>query len=76
MPAGKAYMKRHNQVASTLHRNTLTEHGQEVPGSTWETPPKVIENERVKILWDFQIQTDNLVIGNQPDIEVVDKHQR
>ena len=34
------------------------------------------ENEWIKILWDFQIQTDRLVMANQPDIVVVDKHQR
>ena len=43
------------------------EYGLEVPGSRWKTPPKVVENKRAKILWDFQIQTD---------IVVVDKHQR
>ena len=36
----------------------------------------MIENERVKILLDFQIQTDKLVMANQPDVVVVDKHQR
>lgn len=29
---------------------------------------KVIEDNRVKTLWDFQTQTDKLVMGNQPDI--------
>ena len=36
----------------------------------------MIENEQVKILWDLQIQTNKLVMANQPDIVVVDKHQR
>ncbi|TWW65014.1 hypothetical protein D4764_22G0006610 [Takifugu flavidus] len=44
--------------------------------SRWETPPKVLENKQVKILWDFQIQTDKMVVANQPDIVVVDKHQK
>ena len=35
----------------------------------------MIGNEQVKILLDFQIQTDKLVMNNQPDI-VVDEHQR
>ena len=47
-----------NQVAGIIHRNICTKYGLEVPGSRWETPPKVIENEPVKNLWDFQIQTD------------------
>ena len=36
----------------------------------------MIENKWVKILRDFQIQTDKLLIANQPDTVVVDKHQR
>ena len=34
------------------------------------------ENKQVKILWDFLTQTDRLVMVNQLDIVVVDKHQR
>ncbi|XP_054913489.1 uncharacterized protein LOC129377515 [Poeciliopsis prolifica] len=74
--AGKAYMERHNQVAGIVYRNICAEYGLETPRSKWETPPKVVENARAKILWDFQIQTDKMVMANQPDIVVVDKHQR
>lgn len=42
--------------------------------SKWETPPTVVEKERAKILRDFQILSDRMVIVNQPDI--VDKQQR
>ena len=66
----KAYMQRYNQVAGIIHRNICANYGLEVPGSRWETPSKVIENKRIKILWDFQIQTEKLVIANQPDIVV------
>ncbi|TWW72944.1 hypothetical protein D4764_15G0003380 [Takifugu flavidus] len=48
----------------------------EVPGSRLETPPKVLENKQAKILWDFQIQSDKMVVANQPDIGVGDKHQK
>ncbi|KAK7922367.1 hypothetical protein WMY93_009269 [Mugilogobius chulae] len=76
MLAGKAYMERHNQVAGIVYRNICAEYGLETPRSKWETPPKVVENDRAKILWDFQIQTDRMVMANQPDIVVVDKEQR
>ncbi|KAI3355858.1 hypothetical protein L3Q82_004410 [Scortum barcoo] len=75
MLAGKAYMERHNQVAGIVYRNICTEFGLEVPRSKWATPPKVVENDRAKNLWDFQIQTDKQVMVNQPDIVVVDKEQ-
>ncbi|TWW76591.1 hypothetical protein D4764_13G0012530 [Takifugu flavidus] len=76
MLAGKAYMERHNQVAGIVYRNICTEYGLEVPGSRWETPPKVLENKQAKILWDFQIQTDKMVVANQPDTLVVGKHRK
>ncbi|TWW69252.1 hypothetical protein D4764_18G0000580 [Takifugu flavidus] len=52
-------------------RNICTKYGLEVPGSKWETPPKVLENKQAQILRDFQIQTDKLVVANV----VVDKHK-
>ncbi|MGZ7254081.1 hypothetical protein ACXWO5_10720, partial [Streptococcus pyogenes] len=48
----------------------------EVPRSKWEMPPRVMENDRAKILWDFQMQTDKMVVANQPDIVVVDKQKK
>ena len=42
MLAAKAYMKR-----CIIHRNICAEYQLEVPRSTWEILPKVIENERV-----------------------------
>ncbi|XP_051920732.1 uncharacterized protein LOC127600296 isoform X1 [Hippocampus zosterae] len=76
MLAGKAYMERHNQVAGIVYRNICAEYGLETPRSKWETPPKVVENDRAKVLWDFQIQTDKIVMANQPDIVIIDKGQR
>uniref|UniRef100_A0A668ULD2 Peptidase M60 domain-containing protein n=1 Tax=Oreochromis aureus TaxID=47969 RepID=A0A668ULD2_OREAU len=35
-----------------------------------------MENDRAKILWDFQMQTDKMVVANQPDIVVVDKQKK
>lgn len=37
--------------------------------------PWVVENDWAKILWEFQIQTDKIVVANQPDIVVVDKQR-
>ena len=35
----------------------------------------VVENERVKILWDFNIQTDREMKHRRPDIVVVNKEK-
>lgn len=42
----------------------------EVSRSKTVTPPRVIENDQAKILWDFQLQMDKLVMSNQLDIVV------
>ena len=36
----------------------------------------MIDNEQTKILWDFQIPTDKIVMANQPDVVVVDKEEK
>lgn len=36
----------------------------------------MVENNRAEVLWDFQIQTDKMVMANQPDIVVVIKQQK
>ena len=74
--AGTAYTERHNQVAGIVYRNICTVYGLDPPKSRWEIPQKVVENDRAKILWDFQIQADRQVLANQPDIVVVDKDQK
>jgi len=56
--------------------NICVKYGLEVPRSKWEISPKVVEKDRTKILWDFQIQTDKQVMANQPDIVVCDKLQK
>ena len=52
-----------------------------VPGeraSNWyeHRPEGVIENDEVKILWDFMIQCDRMVEYRKPDIVVVEKKER
>ena len=37
---------------------------------------KVLENDEVKLLWDFSIQTDRRIEHNKPDIVVLDKRKK
>lgn len=57
-----------NQAAGTEYRNTCFEYGLEVRRSKWETPPNVVENDQAKILRDFKMQVDKLVIAHPLDI--------
>ena len=36
----------------------------------------VLENEKHKLLWDFEIQTDNLILARQLDLMIVNKKKR
>ena len=39
-------------------------------------PEAVQENERCKILWDFNIQTDHVIEARRPDMIVIDKETK
>ena len=59
-----------------MYRNICTKSGLDPPKSRWETTRKVVENNRTKLLWDLQIQTDRKVLATQPGIVVVDKQKK
>ena len=59
-----------------MYRNICSEYGLDPPKTRWETPQKVVENNRAKLLWDFQIQTDRKVLANQTDIFIIDKQKK
>ena len=40
------------------------------------SPSSVLENDQVKVLWDFKIQTDLHLDHNRPDIVVLEKKER
>ena len=39
-------------------------------------PETVLENETHKVLWDFEIQTDQLISARRPDLVIVNKKQK
>ncbi|XP_066928605.1 uncharacterized protein [Clytia hemisphaerica] len=72
------YLKRHNDLAKYLHILLLQKHQLDTTDHLWYnyTPPPVIENHQIKILWDFSIQTDHHLQHNKPDILILHKTQR
>ena len=77
MLAQKDYKRRHDKVCSHLHWCLSRKYGLDVD-SKWyhHKPDKVIENDVVKILWDYNIQTDRIIKHPRPDMTVVDKARR
>ena len=39
-------------------------------------PESVLENETHKITWDFEIQTNHLILARQPDLVIVNKKKK
>ena len=39
-------------------------------------PESVLENETHNILWDFEVQTDPLILARRPDLVLIDKRKR
>ena len=36
-------------------------------------PAPVLENDSHKLLWDFNIQTDHLILARRPDLIIINK---
>ena len=72
--AQKDYKRRHDKVCLNLHWNLCKKYGISVEERWYHHKPEaVIENQIVKLLWDFNIQTDRKIEHRRPDIVVVDK---
>ena len=40
------------------------------------SPDSVLENETQKILWDFEIQTDHLILAKRPSLEIINYQKK
>ena len=68
------YKKRHDVVGWVIHWELCKEYGVECSDKWYEHSPKSIEeNEEVKLLWDFTIQTDREIHHRRPDIVIQKK---
>ena len=67
----------HDKLCSHLHWCLSKKYGIHADGK-WHhhQPEKVVENDVVKILWDYNIQTDRIIENRRPDLTVVDKTGR
>ena len=71
------YKARHDKVAAALHWNLCKKFGFEHHHQWYNHhAEKVLENESVKLLWDFHIQTDHVVEHCRPDLLLVDKKKK
>ena len=69
------YLERHDNICKCIHVLLLLEHGfiEKYIPCYQHHPTQAAENNSLKILWNFSVQTDHDVINNKTDITVVDK---
>ena len=39
-------------------------------------PESILENEMHKILWDFEIQIDHLILARRPDLVIINNKKK
>ena len=71
------YKGRHDKLAKVIHWNLCKKYSVKVRSKWYDhVPEKVEETDHVKILWDFNIQTDHVIEHRQPDVVVLGKHEK
>ena len=66
--AQKEYKRRYNNVAKKVHWDICKKNGLEHSEKWYEHAPEgTVENEEIKVLWDINIQCDNLIEARRPD---------
>ena len=74
MLAQREYKRRHDKVCSYLHWSLCRKYKFEVTDKWYQhIPEKVLENQEVKLLWDWNVQTDREIEHRRPDILLIKK---
>ena len=72
--AQKEYKRRHDKVCQNIHWALCKKFGFEHAEFWYQhVPVAVLENENVKLLWDFTIQVDRKIDHYRPDIVIFSK---
>ena len=72
--AQKEYKRRHDNVAKKVHWDFCKKNGLEHTEKWYEhVPGGVVENEEVKVLWDINVQCDNVIEARIPGLEERDR---
>ena len=73
----KEYKRRHDNVAKKVHWDICKKNRLEHSEKSYEHAPEgAVENEEIKVLWDINIQCDNLIKARRPDLVVIDKKEQ
>ena len=75
--AQREYKRRHDTVAKLVHWKLCEKHNL-VRTEKWyeHCPEGIVEDDDVKLLWDMNIQCDNVIEARRPDLVLVDKKKK
>ena len=75
--AQKEQKRRQDDVEKKVHRDICKKKRLEHSEKWYEHVPEgAVEKEEIKVLWDINIQCDNLTEARQPDLVVNDKKEQ
>ena len=75
--AQREYKKRHNTVAKLVHWKLCEKHNLDRKEKWHEHCPEgVVEDDDVKLIWDINIQCDNVMEARRLDLILVDKKMK
>ena len=75
--ARKKCKRRHDIVAKKVHWNLCNKNGLKHTEKWHEHVPEgAVENEVMKVLWDFNVQCGKVMETSRPDIILIDKKER
>lgn len=75
--AQREYKRRHDNIAKFIHWKMSEKYGLERKEKWYEHCPEgVVENDNIKLIWDINIQCDNVIEARRPDLIVVDKKNK
>ena len=73
----KEYKRWYENFAKDVHQDISKKNGLKHTEKWYEhAPERAVENEEIKVLWDINIQCDNLIQTRQPDLIVTDKKKQ
>ena len=71
------YKARHDKVSVAVHWSLCKEYGFDHSSKWYEhRAEKVLENDDVKLLWDFHVQSDHVIEHCRPDLLLVKKKSK
>ena len=73
----REYNARHDWVGKVIHREMCKKFKFDLAKKCYmHNPASVLENDTHKLLWDFDIQTDDLISTRRRDLIIINKKKK